>query len=59
MADYILKDYRDISEEDTKHRDFSKVKVSIITESEMWELLQNKEEGLCIYQLGDCIIDWS
>jgi hypothetical protein len=58
MEEYLLKDWKEVTKEDIECHDLSKLKIRIITETEMWELLQNKEKGISIYKIGNCLIDW-
>jgi hypothetical protein len=62
--EYLIIDYSDVTKEDSKNQDFSKRKCYILSESELFDLLnKSKEDGefpdIAIYKLGDCIIDWT
>jgi len=51
MKKYLLREWKEVGEPE----------VSEINEKELWIMLQNKDtkRKFAIFEIGDCIIDWS
>jgi hypothetical protein len=49
---YLIKNFK------LKDKD-GKPAVTLVDESEIWAIVQDKPEGVAIYEVGQCIIDWS
>lgn len=60
--DYLIVDYSLVTKEDEGRNDFSKRKFYVLTEDELFKLI-DKSKGDCpeivVFKIGDCVIDWS
>lgn len=52
MKYYLIKNFK------LKDKD-GKATATIVDESEIWAIIQDKPEGIAIYEVGACILDWS
>lgn len=57
MKDYLIKDYTDVSIDNEKEPT-----IQVVSEEELWDFLQslkNKRRKIAIFEVGDCLLDWS
>ena len=52
MKKYLIEDYKN---KDKDH----KPSIKVVTEHELFEILQNRPDGIAVMEIGECIIDWS
>ena len=59
---YLIKDYTEVTELESKRADFHNLKISVVSENELWAVLDTAKTDklqIAVYEVGKCLLDWS